>query len=169
MTLIINHKGPGDPMIAGVVCDRCKAEVRDAIELREVVHVRLHAGYGSAWGDGNLVEVDLCDACGHRLLKRYASIVPTSEVRRGKAVGGLDLDRVAPSVLLSPNVRVGDRAPGAPPDAGARGAWAWVRHQTLRYFIPASVLFRPIVRAILSFGQSIEREELKLRLRFGRD
>lgn len=169
MTLIINHKCPGDPMIAGVVCDRCKAEVRDAIELREVVHARLHAGYGSAWGDGNLVEVDLCDACGHRLLKPYASIVPTSEVLRGKAVGGLDPDRVAPSALLSPNVRVDERAPGAAPDAGTRGAWAWVRHQTLRYFIPVRVLLKPIVRAIRNLGGAIEREELKLRLRFGRD
>jgi hypothetical protein len=61
MILITNTERLTDPEIVGVVCDCCKAKVRGDIELQEVIHLHLHAGYQSVWGDGKVVECDLCD------------------------------------------------------------------------------------------------------------
>lgn len=169
MSLIIDRSQPDVSRVVGVACDCCNVEVRDAIELRKVVHIRLHAGFGSAWGDGNHVEADLCDACGHKLLRPYASIVPTSDVLRGEPIGGLDPDRADSSLFRSPHVSIEDQEPKSAASTGVRGTWAWVRYQTLRYFIPAFVLLRPVMRAMRSFADSVDREELKLRVRFGRD
>ena len=168
MTLILDRTQTDAPRVLGVVCDCCKADIRDDIDLHEVIHARLRAGYGSAWGDGNIVEVDLCDACGHRLLKPYANVVPSSERLSGHVVVGLDPAMVTLGALHSPNVLF----KGSPEDAAmlrnTSGAWAWVRFQTLRYFIPACVLLQPIVSALRRFWLATEREDLKLRLRFGR-
>ena len=45
-------------------CDRCgkKAE-RGGLGFAEMMSISFDAGYGSIFGDGNRVEVDLCEAC----------------------------------------------------------------------------------------------------------
>ncbi len=88
MSLILDRSTPGMPRIAAVRCDRCKAVIHDPIDLGEVLHIRLHAGFGSAWGDGSLVSADLCDACGHALLQPFATVEPDHDALRGPVVTG---------------------------------------------------------------------------------
>lgn len=59
------------------VCDRCLKRVTndDIFEFQEFLHIKLMGGYGSVWGDGNVVEADLCQRCTHSILKDFARIV----------------------------------------------------------------------------------------------
>jgi hypothetical protein len=61
-----------------VVCDRCSREmVPDGsdCEHQERITIRFRAGYGSVFGDGNLVEADLCQHCLQEVLGKYLRIV----------------------------------------------------------------------------------------------
>lgn len=168
MSLILDQTGRNATRIVGVVCDCCHAELRDDIDIHEVVHLRLHAGYGSAWGDGNTVDVDLCDACGHRTSAPYARVVPSAERLPGHVAHGFDSRRVEAALLASKSGRVDPVADGLAPSPRASGGWAWIVYHTLRYFIPARVLLLPLLGALRGFFQAIEREEQALRFRFGR-
>ncbi|MCY1169840.1 MAG: hypothetical protein V4448_06600 [Pseudomonadota bacterium] len=45
-------------------CDRCDKEVeRGEVGFGEMTAIGFDAGYGSIFGDGNRVEVDLCEPC----------------------------------------------------------------------------------------------------------
>lgn len=46
-------------------CDRCGrlAQVGDDPEFHEFTSIGYTAGYGTIFGDGNLVEIDLCQRC----------------------------------------------------------------------------------------------------------
>ncbi len=60
------------------ICDRCGKEMqRDAIdgEWSERLTISFRAGYGSVFGDGNIVECDLCQHCIKDLLERYLRII----------------------------------------------------------------------------------------------
>ncbi len=49
-----------------VICDICKKEFtyeKDEMEIQEFVHIRYIGGYGAVFGDGNLVELDICQHC----------------------------------------------------------------------------------------------------------
>ena len=49
-----------------VTCDRCGLEMHPDtpdLEHQERLAVRFRAGYGSVFGDGSLVELDLCQHC----------------------------------------------------------------------------------------------------------
>lgn len=168
MSLVIDRSRPDSPRVVGVVCDRCKSEVRDSIQLGEVLHIRLHAGFGSAWGDGNTVDVDLYDACGYRTLAPYARVMPSAEVLSGHVAHGFDPRRVEAGFLAWPGIVIDPVKDGLAPSVRASGAWAWIGYHALRYLIPAKVLLSPLLSALRGFFQSIEREERKLRLRFGR-
>lgn len=53
------------------VCDRCGLEMHrqgSDFEWQERVSIAFRAGYGSVFGDGNLVELDLCQHCLRDLL-----------------------------------------------------------------------------------------------------
>lgn len=60
-----------------VVCDRCRREMGpDAkdFELQERTAIRFRAGYGSVFGDGNLVEADICQHCVQEIFGKYLRI-----------------------------------------------------------------------------------------------
>jgi hypothetical protein len=63
---------------AGItVCDRCHREmVPDGsdCEHQERIAIRFRAGYGSVFGDGNLVEADICQHCLQEVLGKYLRI-----------------------------------------------------------------------------------------------
>lgn len=54
------------PFVQNLICDRCggEAELDDQdCEFHEFTSIQYRAGYGSIFGDGNRVEVDLCQHC----------------------------------------------------------------------------------------------------------
>lgn len=59
-----------------VVCDRCHREMgpEDTDELQERTAIRFRAGYGSIFGDGNLVEADICQHCLQEVFGKYLRI-----------------------------------------------------------------------------------------------
>lgn len=60
-----------------VVCDRCHREMEPGdmdCEHQERIAIRFRAGYGSVFGDGNLVEADICQHCLQEVLGKYLRI-----------------------------------------------------------------------------------------------
>lgn len=59
-------------------CDRC-GHVMDEADHRSgynnLTLLRFRAGFGSKFGDGNLIEGDFCDACLYELLARHVRVV----------------------------------------------------------------------------------------------
>ena len=53
-----------EPYTKAIHCDRCGliAERGDA-EFEEMTCLQMKAGYASIFGDGNAVEIDLCQRC----------------------------------------------------------------------------------------------------------
>ena len=45
------------------ICDKCKEEVTNQLELQEAQTIRFTGGYASVFGDGNRVSCDLCQGC----------------------------------------------------------------------------------------------------------
>lgn len=45
------------------ICDRCKREVDDEMELQEAYIIRFTGGPNSVFGDMNNVSCDLCQQC----------------------------------------------------------------------------------------------------------
>lgn len=60
-----------------VVCDRCHREMEPGdmdCEHQERIAIRFRAGYGSLFGDGNLVEADICQHCLQEVFGKYLRI-----------------------------------------------------------------------------------------------
>lgn len=60
-----------------VVCDRCHREMgaeKNDFELQERTAIRFRGGYGSVFGDGNLVEADICQHCLKEVLEKYLRV-----------------------------------------------------------------------------------------------
>jgi hypothetical protein len=60
-----------------VVCDRCHREMgpdNKDFELQERTAIRFRGGYGSIFGDGNLVEADICQNCLQEVFGKYLRI-----------------------------------------------------------------------------------------------
>lgn len=47
------------------ICDIChkKTTIDDWIEFQEMVHIRHDCGYGSVFGDGETINLDVCQHC----------------------------------------------------------------------------------------------------------
>jgi hypothetical protein len=78
------------------VCDRC-GRVMDQ-ENREsgynnLALLRFRAGYGSRFGDGNLVEGDFCDGCLFDLMGRYVRVIEDRDVPESDDVFRADSPR----------------------------------------------------------------------------
>jgi hypothetical protein len=50
-------------------CDRCKRIDDDIMQIQEYFSYRQHVGYMGILGDGNIVELDLCQYCFKDLFK----------------------------------------------------------------------------------------------------
>ena len=57
--------------IVAKICDRCKrrATMEDIAEFQEFHHIHVTGGYGSIFGDGITVKVDLCQHCLAEMVK----------------------------------------------------------------------------------------------------
>jgi len=63
-----------------LTCDRCGLTVTrenddDVLEWQEFMAWRAPCGYGSIFGDGALIEVDLCQKCVQEVLGDYVRVV----------------------------------------------------------------------------------------------
>lgn len=64
-------------VLSALVCDRCGKRATPAdpdLGMQEFLVFRHVGGYASAWGDGNRVAFELCDACGHELFQSFARV-----------------------------------------------------------------------------------------------
>lgn len=53
------------------ICDICEREYNDIIEVQEKISINEHCGYGSIFGDGNRIELDMCQHCVSDILGQY--------------------------------------------------------------------------------------------------
>lgn len=54
-----------------VTCDKCKKEydINDTYEIQEFYHITHQCGYGSVFGDGNILKVDICQYCLKKIIE----------------------------------------------------------------------------------------------------
>jgi hypothetical protein len=61
--------------LQSVTCDRCASVYTSIWELQEFFHYSTSAGYGSILGDGNDLEMDLCQHCVKEILGQYIRVI----------------------------------------------------------------------------------------------
>ena len=68
----------------GFECDVCHKKVtshnEDFFELQEMIHIRNDCGYGSVFGDGYELALDICQTCVLLIFERY---LPTPDKEPG--------------------------------------------------------------------------------------
>lgn len=76
MAEIISRTVVVSDVVSSVECDNCKKIISadDDIEFGEVVKIRFSGGFGSVWGDGSSVSIDLCQNCSLEIFKDIAII-----------------------------------------------------------------------------------------------
>jgi hypothetical protein len=106
-----------------VVCDRCGREmVPDGsdCEHQERIAIRFRAGYGSVFGDGNLVEADLCQHCLQEVLGKYLRITEEDKIKPQHEFSG-QASRAYSGIPVAADHR--DRKPPTqPPQGDAEGS-----------------------------------------------
>lgn len=160
-------------------CDRCDrlAEVGDSeIEFQEFVSIDRKAGYASIFGDGNHVQVDLCQHCLKDVLGPWLRIGDPS----AKSLGLFDPDRhggefpaAADALLPEPEpdaMQVQECVPLNVPSAlHRRLSWlqAFFGHSLRLYFAPLTGSVRGIRREYRRLDWA-ERQRLRRQAEFER-
>ena len=59
--------------VTKIKCDVCgkEYEIDDAFEIQEFVHIEQTGGYGSVFGDGTQIHLDMCQHCMKEKLGEY--------------------------------------------------------------------------------------------------
>lgn len=62
--------------VVSYTCDCCKKVLPadDWIEMQEMLRWRMRGGYGSVFGDGSTITLDLCQECTKKLLGDYIQV-----------------------------------------------------------------------------------------------
>jgi len=84
-----------EPYTKEISCDRCGLNaVLDDLEFHEFTSIDMRAGYGSIFGDGNLVQIDLCQHCLRGTLGQWIRVVePLNEPGITRRLQLFDPDR----------------------------------------------------------------------------
>ena len=55
----------------GFTCDKCSEyfSCNDPTEWQEMVRIKHNAGYGSLFGDGNYIDLTICNKCAYEMFK----------------------------------------------------------------------------------------------------
>ena len=61
--------------LESVTCDVCKNAIPldDILELQEMVSIEFVGGYGSVFGDGEQVSIDMCQDCFKEILGEFVT------------------------------------------------------------------------------------------------
>ena len=66
-------------VIDSTTCDKCGLAAchsgEGVLDAQEFMHWRRIGGYGSVFGDGSVLELDLCQGCVQELLGEYIRVV----------------------------------------------------------------------------------------------
>lgn len=75
MTRIYEDVQITEQQLVLITCDRCKKTVTpdNIIEWQEFMSWRNTGGFGSVWGDGTQVSVDLCQQCTYDLFSEFVT------------------------------------------------------------------------------------------------
>lgn len=83
------------PVLRALTCDRCLGTAEHpGTEFFEFTSIGYTAGYGSIFGDGNRVEIDLCQACLQATIGPWLRITPDERIAHLEA----DLQSFNPAV-----------------------------------------------------------------------
>lgn len=102
---------------AFVTCDRCHREMApnaQDCEHQERVAIRFRAGYNSVFGDGNLVEADLCQHCVKELLGPWLRVTVDDPFEPRHQHGANGRPNGAYQEYQLPDVAAGPEEPGRP-------------------------------------------------------
>lgn len=63
-------------VLESITCDVCKKEFNykkdeDELEIQEFQYIRIRGGYGSVFGDGSQLKIDICQHCLKKLVGEY--------------------------------------------------------------------------------------------------
>lgn len=67
--------------IVSITCDVCgktyidRMENSDILEIQEFIHIKEYCGYGSIFGDGDIIELDICQHCLKEKLGQYIRVI----------------------------------------------------------------------------------------------
>lgn len=63
--------------IQSITCSKCKKTIThdDFIEWQEMQSIVFTGGYGSRFGDGSTIRIDLCQECLYDLTKNFYEVV----------------------------------------------------------------------------------------------
>jgi hypothetical protein len=69
----IYHTVPSTELeLKKIICDSCKKEYMDEFEIQEFISIDKECGYGSIFGDENVLKIDLCQYC---VKKHFGSLL----------------------------------------------------------------------------------------------
>ena len=100
-------------VVQQIMCDRCGTEAaRAEVEFQEMTSIGFGGGYGSIFGDGTRVEIDICQRCLSETLGAWLRVKPAADQRILRklslfdpAVHGGEFPASAPLALGSPAER----------------------------------------------------------------
>ena len=55
-------------------CDKCKKQLKDIMEIQEMLHIRFVGGYLSTFGDGTHINLDICQQCLYNFVKDFLPV-----------------------------------------------------------------------------------------------
>lgn len=61
--------------LESITCSICKVIYDDCLELQEFLSFYNHCGYGSLFGDGNTINIDICQHCLKEKFGKYVELV----------------------------------------------------------------------------------------------
>lgn len=68
--------------IESIICDCCKVEYDDPMELQEFLCHSDRGGYASIFGDTYLIEIDLCQFCIRDILEKHLRVLKPPTQKR---------------------------------------------------------------------------------------
>jgi hypothetical protein len=67
-------------VVSQIKCDRCgRIAERDDLDFHAMTSISFSAGYASIFGDGNRIEIDLCEPCLKDALGEWLRVRPPYE------------------------------------------------------------------------------------------